>query len=132
MNRKGRGPQFFSLDCTSSGQWSDIDHFNSEVFNEGKVVIQWGDTKRRPSLLFDLPLNQVNFPLTGLISMRFSSCMKVLKSWDPMDDMCWLPLSWDSRVSLKSPIMRHGSGEVLWKAMMSSHTTALSATEQGL
>ena len=69
--------------------------------SEGKREIHSGLTSSLSSLLLAEPRCQVNLPLDASISVRHVFCMKDWNSWIPVWDASWLPLSRESRTSLK-------------------------------
>lgn len=107
-NLNGFGPQFLSFGLINSGLWSEIDLFKIETYMDGMVVIHYGFTKRRSSLLLACPWCQVNHPFEARISNRCSCWIKHLKSWIPVCDTILLPLLRGSNTSIKSPRKRHG------------------------
>lgn len=131
MNLNRRGPQSLSRVDISSGQWSDKLRFNSVTLMHGYRSIHSGDTNSRSSLLFDWPRNHVKVSFEGGISSTCISCKKLLKSFEPLDDIRWLPLSFGWRTSLKSPDSKHGSPEDFQKSRILRQTRSLSFTLQG-
>lgn len=130
-NRKGFGPQFWSLVC-NKGQWSDSHLCKRATFSVVNFEIHSGFTKSLSRILFELPRNQVKPPHEDGISRKWEFYTKFLKLVLKICEKKWLPLSFALSTSLKSPMMRHGSKLDFWYSETSLHNSVLPAISHGL
>lgn len=75
-NLKGFRPQFFILEFTSNGLWSESPCRRRVTFSEGKIESHSRFTKTLSRILFDFPLSHVNPLVEDPIFIRYKSCTK--------------------------------------------------------